>query len=121
MKTRPVRDLVVSGLLVAIGIALPTVFHAFGLGKTFLPMHTPVLIAGFVLRLPYAAVVGTVTPFISAVLTGMPPMFPAMPSMVFELATYAAAANILSRRFGLNVYFSLIGRDRKSTRLNSSH
>ncbi|MGI6776824.1 MAG: ECF transporter S component [Acetivibrionales bacterium] len=104
-----VREMVMSGLFITMGIVLPVIFHLFGLGSTFLPMHIPVLLAGFMLDLPYAIAVGAITPFLSSIITGMPPLFPVMPYMVFELATYAAFASILSKRMKLNSYFTLIG------------
>lgn len=85
------------------------IFHAFGLGSTFLPMHIPVLLAGFVISIPFAITVGALTPFLSSVFTGMPPLFPVMPYMVFELAAYGAVASILYRKLKVNVYISLIG------------
>lgn len=46
MKT---KNLVMSALFVALGILIPMIFHSMGLGKAFLPMHIPVLLAGFIL------------------------------------------------------------------------
>lgn len=103
------RETVLSGMFITFGIVLPVVFHLFGLGSNFLPMHIPVLLAGFVLSTPYAAAVGAVTPLLSSVITGMPPMFPVAAYMIFELAAYSAAASVLSRKFRLNTYISLIG------------
>jgi hypothetical protein len=104
-----VREMVMSGLFITMGLVFPVVFHFFGLGSTFLPMHILVLLAGFMLSMPYAVAVGAITPFISSIITGMPPIFPIMPYMVFELATYAALASILSRKMRLNAYVALIG------------
>ncbi len=108
MKNKSVRELVISALSMAIGLLLPMIFHAFGLGSAFLPMHIPVLIAGFAVSLPFAILVGVLTPLLSAFLTGMPPLFPVLPFMIFELAAYGAAASLLYRKFRLNVYISLI-------------
>lgn len=83
-------------------------FHFFGLGKNFLPMHIPVLLAGFILSLPYAIAIGVITPLLSSIITGMPPIFPVLPYMVFELAVYAVVANVLSKKMKLNTYLSLI-------------
>lgn len=109
MKTISVREMVLAGLFVAIGVVLPAMFHFVGLGSTFLPMHIPVLIAAFILGFPYALAVGMITPFLSSLITGMPPAFPVMPYMVFELGAYAAVASFLSRKMKLNVYGSLLG------------
>jgi len=98
-----------AGLFIAFGIVLPMIFHAIGLGSTFLPMHIPVLLSGFMLNAPMAAAVGAITPFLSSMFTGMPPAFPIMPYMVFELAAYGFITSFLHRKMHLNVYTSLIG------------
>lgn len=109
MKNRNhIREITASGLFTAIGVLLPVIFHALGLGSAFLPMHIPALMAGFVLSVPYAAAVGAATPLLSSLMTGMPPAFPVMPYMVFELAAYASVVSALRRKFKLNPYLSLI-------------
>lgn len=109
MKTNSVREMVLAGLFIAIGVVLPAMFHFVGLGSTFLPMHIPVLIAAFILGFPYAVAVGMITPLLSSLITGMPPIFPVMPYMVFELGAYAAVVSFLSRKMKLNIYVSLLG------------
>ena len=43
------KKVVFSGLLVAMGIALPIMFHSIpNAGSIFLPMHIPVLLSGFI-------------------------------------------------------------------------
>jgi len=109
MRKNTVREIALSGLFIAIGLLLPLVFHAFNMGSTFLPMHIPVLLGGFILSMPFAVAVGIITPILSSLLTGMPPMFPVLPYMVFELAAYGAASNLLYRKMKLNIYISLVG------------
>lgn len=109
MENKVVREMVLSGLFMALGLILPMAFHAFGGGSTFLPMHIPVLIGGFVLSLPFAMMVGVTTPILSSLLTGMPPAFPILPYMVFELATYGAVSSLLYRKYRLNIYLTLFG------------
>ena len=109
MKNNNITQIATAGLFIAFGIVLPMMFHAVGLGSTFLPMHIPVLLSGFVLDAPIAAVVGAMTPFLSSMMTGMPPAFPVMPYMVFELATYGFMTSFLYRKIKQNVYISLIG------------
>lgn len=79
------------------GLVLPMGFHALGLGRAFLPMHIPVILAGMYLGWRWGIVVGAVTPVVSAALTGMPAM-PVALTMVFELAIYAAIAGASYRR-----------------------
>mgnify|MGYP001136853265 CR=1 FL=1 len=109
MRTSIVRETVLAGFFIALGIVLPIAFHFIGQGTAFLPMHIPVILAGFVLNAPFAVVVGIATPILSSIMTGMPPVFPVLPFMVFELATYGLVTSLLYRRLKLNVYVSLIG------------
>lgn len=108
MASKKTIQLILSGLFIAIGIVLPMIFHAFGLGSVFLPMHIPVLVAGFMLQIPFALFVGAITPILSFLFTGMPPAFPTLVYMIFELATYGAATSMFYRKLKLNVYISLV-------------
>ena len=106
MYNKTVKELILSGLFIALGVVLPTIFHALGTGSTFLPMHIPVLIAGFVVSLPFAVLIGAITPLLSTLLTGM--LHSRITLYVFELAIYGAAECLFYRKFKLNVYISLI-------------
>ncbi|MBD3348464.1 MAG: ECF transporter S component [Candidatus Eisenbacteria bacterium] len=87
-----------TALLLALGVALPLVFHAFPLGgRIFLPMHIPAFIAGLVLGPVPGLIVGAGAPVLSAMITGRPPIFYMVP-MVFELATYGVVAGLLRPR-----------------------
>ncbi len=109
MKTSIVRETALAGFFIAIGIILPMVAHVIGQGPVILPMHIPVILAGFVLNAPFAVIVGIITPILSSIMTGMPILFPVLPFMIFELATYGLVTSLLYRRLKLNVYVSLIG------------
>lgn len=103
------KQIVTAGLLIAIGLVLPVVFHTFAIGgPTFLPMHIPVLLGGFLLSPFYALLVGAVTPLISSVLTGMPPFFPGAVQMVFELAAYGFFISYLYNQRRIGIYPALI-------------
>jgi hypothetical protein len=108
MHKNNIRQIALAGLFIAIGLILPMAFHVLGPGTTFLPMHIPVLIAGFALNLPIALLVGILTPLLSSLLTGMPLIFPVLPFMIFELATYAIGTSYLYRIRKWNVYIALI-------------
>lgn len=109
MKIQSTKQMVLSGVFIAIGLVLPMVFHAIGGGgAVFLPMHIPVIIGGFFLSIPYTLVVGVLTPVLSSLLTGMPPVFPVLPFMMFELATYGVMVSLLYRKYKMNAYVSLI-------------
>ncbi len=109
MKEQMTKKLALSGLFIAIGIVLPIAFHAVeGGGSIFLPMHIPVLMAGFFLDWPFALAVGALTPLLSSLLTGMPPLFPVLPFMMPELMVYGTVVSLIYRNLNKNVYASLI-------------
>ena len=69
------KQITTSGILIAVGIILPLVFHTFALGgPVFLPMHIPILLGGFLLTPLFAVLVGLATPLLSCFLTGTPPL-----------------------------------------------
>lgn len=81
-----------TGLGLALAVVLPVLFHMFGLGPTFLPMHLPVLLVGALFGAGAGFLVGAVAPVASSLLTGMPPLVPVSVLMTAELATYGAVA-----------------------------
>ncbi|MEW6756351.1 MAG: hypothetical protein AB1505_36070, partial [Candidatus Latescibacterota bacterium] len=83
------REVTWSAVFAALGMGVPVLFHALGLGPTFLPMLLPVLAAGLSLRPLAAALVGLVTPLLSGLLTGMPPLVPVGGVMAAEGAALA--------------------------------
>ncbi|MDR0983870.1 MAG: DUF1893 domain-containing protein [Ruminococcus sp.] len=112
MKTKKIntKKLTLSALFVALGLLIPFVTsHAFGVqGTVLLPMHFSVLLSGLLCGPIYGLLVGLVTPVLSAVLTGMPPMFPMLPIMTAELAVYGLAAGVFRIKLKWNTYISLI-------------
>lgn len=112
MKKTSTRNIVLSGLFIAIGILLPFLTGQIpSIGNKILPMHLPVLISGFVCGWPFGLVVGFITPLLRSLLFGAPPMFPSALSMAFELATYGFLAGWLNQIFpkkNMFIYFTLI-------------
>ncbi len=109
MKSYSSFDLLIGGLLMALALVFPVVFHAIGLGGAFLPMFYPILAAGFLIVLPAAVVVGILSPLVSAVLTGMPPFYPPVAfMMMFEGLFLALVPGILYRRFKWNIWLSVL-------------
>jgi hypothetical protein len=95
---------------VALGVVFPAAFHAVGLGKTFLPMHIPVLLAGLSCGPTVGLCTGAITPLLSAVTTGMPALAPPVAQgMVFELGAYGLLAGLLSRGRGGGSLAPLVG------------
>ena len=102
------KKLTFSALFIAFGLVLPQFFHLLGgTGPIFLPMHIPVLLAGFFLGAPAGALVGVITPILSSLLTGMP-QIPILYFMIIELAAYGFMAGFTFKQLKLNVYVSLI-------------
>ncbi len=108
------KRLILAGLCIALGVVLPLAFHSIAnAGSIFLPMHIPVLLCGLVCGWPYGLACGVLTPLLSSIFTGMPPMA-YLPSMLCELAVYGLVSGLLMRyiRTGkliLDLYISLIG------------
>lgn len=102
------KQITYSALFLALGVVIPQIFHLFGgTGPIFLPMHIPVLLAGFFLGGSSAAFVGIITVLLSAAMTGMPPV-PILYFMLVEVAVYGLAAGLAYKKFKLNVYVSLV-------------
>lgn len=98
--------MVLTGVFIAIGITFPMVFHLFeGAGRKLLPMQFPILISGYFLCPPYAVMVGILTPVLSSLITGMPPIFPNLPCLAIEFGAYALFLSILPFK---NKYLKLL-------------
>ncbi len=103
------KKLTYSALFLALGLVLPQAFHFFGgTGPVFLPMHIPVLLAGFFLGGPSGALIGLLTPVLSSLTTGMP-QIPILYFMMAELCAYGFLAGYLYENRKLNIYASLLG------------
>lgn len=96
MKTKT-QKLAITGMLFAIGIILPfATAHGLGMsGGVLLPMHIPVFICGLLCGPLFGGLCGLFLPIINSFLTGMPPMYPMMPIMACELATYGLISGLL--------------------------
>ncbi len=97
-----------TGLFLALGLVLPIGFHAFGVGgRVFLPMHIPVLLAGFLVGPVSGLLVGILAPALSHLVSGMPPSY-AVPLMSLELPIYGLVAGLAYFRLKMNIYVALI-------------
>lgn len=102
-KSFSVRKLCFAAMLLALGLILPQAFHMVGgqaVSSILLPMHIPVLICGLLLGGSYGAAVGCLTPLLSCVLLGMPPVA-ILPFMVAELMVYGWISGLLGKRIPL--------------------
>lgn len=102
------RQLVRTALFLALAVVFPIAFHQFGMGgRIFLPMHIPILLAGFISGPAAGAITGLLAPGLSFLLTSMPPAY-AVPLMSLELLLYGLTAGFLYGRLKWNVYLVLI-------------
>ncbi|RKY83094.1 ECF transporter S component [candidate division KSB1 bacterium] len=101
------REIVFSALFISLGVIIPIVFHKFGLGAVFLPMFLPILICGFFVNPKFAITTGFLTPYISSIITGMPPLFPFAFVMSFEGAALSGSASLLFNKLKKNLWISL--------------
>ena len=105
----------------ASAVALPQLFHLLGavsnlgttVGASFLPMHLPIIIVGFIAG-PYAgALAGAFAPLVSFALSGMP-TFSMLPLMIAEISAYGLFAGLLRDSkipsFGKLLSVQLLGR-----------
>lgn len=103
------KKMVYSAFFIALGVLFPLIFHYIGgpgLGRILLPMHLPVIIGAAFLGPLAGIILGVVTPLLSSLFTGMPPVIPLLPIMVAELAVYGLVMGYLVKK--LNIYFTLI-------------
>ena len=106
------KKLVTSSLLLAIALLLPFLTGQIPeIGNMLLPMHLPVLLAGFVVGSPYAMIIGAVAPLLRSMLWGMPVLFPRAVAMSFELAAYGLVSGLVysaGKKTSLSVIISLV-------------
>lgn len=104
------RKIILSGFFIAIGLVLPQLFHILGglTGPVFLPMHIPVLLAGFICGPINGAIVGLVTVILSHMFTGMPAI-PILFIMIIELPTYGFFGGLIAKHSKQNIMLSIVG------------
>jgi uncharacterized membrane protein len=106
-----IKKIVYTAFFIALGIVLPMVFHVVGgpsLGRVILPMHLPVLIGSAFLGPLAGLIIGIITPVLSSLFIGMPPVLPILPIMIAELGIYGLVMGYFFFRIKMNVYVSLI-------------
>lgn len=105
------KKLVLAGILVAIGLLLPSLFHFVvpSLARALSPLHLPAFFAGFLLGGPWGLAVGLITPLLSSLLTGMPPLFPMGVSMMVEIGLYGLISGLFIKKYKIgNVLIVLL-------------
>ncbi|MEJ2627098.1 MAG: ECF transporter S component [bacterium] len=98
--TSETKNLTLSALIITLGIVIPIAFHAIGMGSVFLPMYWPLAAGAFFLLPRWAVLTGVVTPALSFILTGMPPISPpVLPVMIAELTFFTFILSYVSHRY----------------------
>jgi len=101
--------MVISAVMAALALVLPVAFHVVGLGSKFLPMLLPLLVNAFLVEWRWAVGTAAAVPWISALATGMPPLYPPVAAaMSVECAVMAAVAALIYRRGRRSVWAALI-------------
>ncbi len=96
MKKNTITNLVLAGLMLALGMVLPFLTAQIPqMGNMFLPMHFPVLLCGLICGWKYGGIVGFILPIFRSMVFGMPPMFPVAIAMAFELMTYGVVIGLV--------------------------
>ena len=87
---------IIAGMLVALGLVMPRVFHFAGpdAGKMFLPLFWSIGLGALVLPRKQTVVIAILVPCFSNLLTGMPPL-PLLYFMLIELIVYALVIGIV--------------------------
>ena len=109
-----IKKAVLVAVSVICAVALPQIFHFIGsasgvgsrVGEALLPMHIPVLLAGFLFGPAVGAISGFLSPVVSFVLTGMPASV-VLPFIMVELTVYGLVSGLLSKT-KLNNFVSLV-------------
>ncbi|MHB2147635.1 hypothetical protein ACX8XP_01135 [Calditrichota bacterium LG25] len=109
MLQRELRQIPLTAFLAVAGILLPQIFHLFGLGAIFLPMFLPVMLGGLILTWRFALLLAVITPLISWLFTGMPPLVPpVLPVLIVELLVVNAILSLLHVHLKWNLWAALL-------------
>lgn len=106
------KKIISAAVCVAMCVVFPLAFHAIpNGGSLFSPMHIPVFLCALVCGPLLGMVCGALGPFLSSIITQMPPMA-YLPVMLVELAVYGLVCGLCMRfiktgRIYADVYLSL--------------
>ena len=98
------KQLTLTGLFIALGLILPFFTAQIPtIGRALLPMHIPVLLAGFICGPSLGLAAGAVTPLLRSVLFGTPPLFPMAVAMTLNWPHTAFYQDIYTANCGMAV------------------
>lgn len=108
MKKENIRKISYSATFIALGLVLPFLTGQIPeIGNMLLPMHLPVILAGFVVGPAFGSAVGIILPLLRSVIFSRPVMYPSAIAMAFELMTLAAVCGMLYKISRHKCIFSL--------------
>ena len=109
MEEKNIRQIPFAALFIVTGILFPQFFHLLGLGAAFLPMFLPIMLGSMFLSWPFALLTAILSPGISWLLTGMPPLVPpVLPVLMLELMLVALVISLLRHISALPVLATLL-------------
>ncbi len=109
MNESEIRRIIFTALVISAGVLIPQLFHLFGLGAVFLPMFLPLMIGAMFLKWNYALLSGIVTPLVSWLITGMPPLVPPiLPILMVELSVATLFISLVRTRLISNPWIIVI-------------
>ena len=101
-------DALWAGAFIALAVILPALFHAAGLGARFLPMFVPIMTAVLFLRPGYSFLAAVLSPLVSSVITGMPPLYPPVVVLMALEGLVIIAVCAAARAITKNMYAAAV-------------
>jgi hypothetical protein len=103
------RYIPLATLFAALGIIFPFFFHLVGLGKAFMPMFLPIVMGSVLLPPSLAISIAFLTPTVSFLFTGMPPIYPPiLPVVMVELILVSFVVSFLYFKKNVSIWLTLI-------------
>lgn len=104
-----INNILLAVIFSVLGIIIPVLFHALGLGSIFLPMYIPLAIGSYMLNVRNAVIMGISTPMLSAFMTGMPPFYPPIVfMMMIQLGAFCTIISFLTHTAKKKTITSLV-------------
>ncbi|HDP81241.1 MAG TPA: hypothetical protein ENN21_10415 [Spirochaetes bacterium] len=104
-----INNVLLAAVFSVLGIIVPMIFHVLGLGAVFLPMYLPLAMGAFFLTAGNAVLMGIFTPFVSALITGMPPFYPPFAFLMMgQLGLFCVIISFMSHRLKTGVWPALL-------------
>ena len=102
------RFIPLAALFSTLGLIFPVLFHLLGLGSAFLPMFIPILMGAVLVPPAVAFSMAVITPLMSFLFTGMPPIYPPILIIVLaELITVSWLSSLLFYRKKISIWLTL--------------